>query len=443
MTTPHPEQHWFEETLARNNHVIAGSAPAWLEAIRTQARQSLQQLPIPNRKQEAWRYSRPSKLYEHNYYTQAVPVTALEEDDIEAWVYPTPDSYHLVFANGHFVPALSHPELQQKTIRMGSLREALTTDAVKIAKWFAQSAWDTPDVFTALNRALLHDGLFLYIPHDTMLAKPIEVVYLNFSVEQPVLAQTHSLVVLEKGAQATLIEHFVSTGDSDYFANGMSEILLGDKAILDHYRLQDDSRNAHHLSRVGVQQDTASDYRGINIATGGAWSRADVHVRFTGPQANCEIEGVYTVGDAQYSDVHLDVQHGQPGCRSRENFRGLIYGKGQAVFDGRILVDKDAQKSDALLTNKNLLLSEDAEVNTKPQLEIYANDVKCGHGTTVGKIDPDQIYYLRSRGINELTAQRMLCLGFAEEILSHIEDETLHAYLAARISAQFANLEKV
>ncbi len=438
MNSQLERQVWFEETVALNDKAIIDSGFPWLEAMRTEAKESIRQLPIPNRKQEAWRYSRPEKLYEHAYFTPINPVTALDEDDIVSWVYPESESYHLVFANGFFVPGLSTLNLDKGKLHIGSLREALVTDPAAIANWFAQSQWHKSDIFTALNFALMNDGLYIYLPQDTRLDKPIEVAYLSFNLEQPVSAQLRSLLVLDAGAQASLIEHFISTGNSDYFASHVGELFLGQNAVLNHYRLQNESHQAHHLSRVSVRQHTASEYRSVNIAVGGAWSRADIQVRFTGPQATCDIEGVYTAGDEQYSDFHLDIQHDQPACRSRENFRGIIYGKGQAVFDGRILVAKDAQKTDALLTNKNLLLSEDAEVDTKPQLEIYADDVKCGHGTTVGRLDPDQIYYLRSRGITESVAQRMLSLGFAEQILEHTEDEQLHAAMARLISSQFA-----
>ncbi len=189
------------------------------------------------------------------------------------------------------------------------------------------------------------------------------------------------------------------------------------------------------------RQDTASEYRGINVSTGGAWSRTDINARFDGEHASCELDGLYTVGKQQYTDYHLDVQHSLPHCRSREDFKGIVYGKGRAVFDGNILVEKDAQKTDAQLSNKNLLLSENAEVDTKPQLVIHADDVKCSHGTTVGRLDPNQLFYLRSRGIDEHEARKMICLGFAEQVLSHVEDAAVHDFLHAQIAAIFNQRE--
>ncbi|MEJ2399566.1 MAG: SufD family Fe-S cluster assembly protein [Gammaproteobacteria bacterium] len=177
------------------------------------------------------------------------------------------------------------------------------------------------------------------------------------------------------------------------------------------------------------------------MASGGGWNRTDVNVDFAGTQANCELQGLYTAGSGQYTDIHLDVQHSLPACRSRENYRGIVHGKGRAVFDGRIVVAKDAQGSDASLSNRNLLLSENAEIDTKPQLEIYADDVKCAHGTTVGRLDPQQVFYLRSRGIPEPEARRMLCMGFAEQILATVEDERLHKFMLKEVTDKLQQQE--
>jgi Fe-S cluster assembly protein SufD len=263
--------------------------------------------------------------------------------------------------------------------------------------------------------------------------KPIEVVYLNFAVEHATLSQPRSLVILGDNARATLVERYTSTGSSEYLFNGVSEVQLGAHANLQHYRLQQESKSAVHLSHVDISQDTGSAYHAINIATGAAWSRSEIAARFTGEHALCDVNGVYTVIDKQYTDFHLDIHHNLPNCQSRENFRGIVFGAGRAVFDGKILVEKHAQKTDAHLSNKNLLLTENAEIDTKPQLEIYADDVKCSHGTTIGKIDPNQLFYLYSRGIEKHVAYNMLCLGFAAQILEQVADEQVHTYIQGQL----------
>lgn len=435
MNTEQTGRQWFEELLAQNRQALGETDQDSLNETRRQARARLEQLPLPNRKQEPWHYTDLSSLYAQSYRSQVQPVTALEPDDIERWIYQTDDSFRLVFANGQCVPTLSNIERLPKTIKLGSLRAAVSTDPGLVSRWLSQQHEQEADVFTALNRALLNDGLFVHVAADVNVERPIEVVHLNLNFEQPVLAQPHSLILLEQGANLKLVERFISIGDSAYFFNAVSQVSLGEQASLQHYCLQQESAKAHHRNRTVVYQNANSDYRAMHVATGAAWSRTDIEVQFGGPHANCELQGVYSTGAQQYTDFHLDVHHAQPGCRSREDFRGIVHGQGRAVFDGRIVVDKGAQGSDAVLSNKNLLLSEDAEVDTKPQLEIYADDVKCGHGTTVGRIDPQQLFYLRSRGIPEADARRMLCLGFAEHILAGMGDERLHDFMLEDISA--------
>jgi Fe-S cluster assembly protein SufD len=284
-------------------------------------------------------------------------------------------------------------------------------------------------VFTTLNAANIDDGLFVHIPKNVALDKPIEVLHLNYTANSERLILPRHLVVVESGAQATLIERIASRGNAAYFANSVSEIFVGDNARLSHYRIQNESCQAHHLSRVNLLQGANSTYKAAHFALSANWSRCDINARFSGKGAHCDLSGLYTVNNKQLADFHLNVIHNHPHCSSRENFRGIIAGNGRAVFDGRIVVDPHAQKTDAQLSNKNLLLSRDAEVDTKPQLEIYADDVKCSHGTTVGQIDPRQVFYLRSRGIDEATAKKMLCLGFAGEILADIELEEVRSYI--------------
>lgn len=429
---------WVNDIIAQNKQAAPGAGPVFLNEMREHARRSLGRLALPNRKQEAWRYSNPDDLFSQSYRYQDAPFTALDEGDIEEWIYPAGESHRLVFANGRFVPALSAIHALPDNVRLGSLQAMLVAEPAMIAKWLEQPAWYNTDVFNELNRALLNDGLFIHVPEHAVVDKPIEVVYLNLGLEEQALCQPRSLVILEAGARAELVERFTSTGDSPYFFNGMTDVFLGEHAGLRHYRLQNESAQARHLSRVALQQDAASEYSGINIAAGGAWSRTDIHSRFNGSHATCELDGLYVVAERQYMDFHLDVRHSLPGCRSRENFRGIVYGKGRAVFDGRILVEKNAQKTDARLSNKNLLLSHDAEVDTKPQLEIYADDVKCSHGATVGRIDPNQLFYLRSRGIAGHTARKMLCLGFAEQILARVDEKAVHDFIHSQLSEIFA-----
>ncbi|MCG6939133.1 MAG: Fe-S cluster assembly protein SufD [Gammaproteobacteria bacterium] len=431
------QRQWFDDIVARNASLIPDSLP-WLNKTRSDARHAISECILPHRKLEAWRYSDLGKLFKQRYRYDGYSTWSLKGIDIDNWIYSEAESHRLVFVNGRFIDDMSIIHELPGTIKIGSLQHMLSSEPGLVSRWLQQKAQEVTDVFTELNLALINDGVFIHVPAHEVVDRPIEIVYLNTSHAQNTLSQPHSLVILEAGARARVVERFVGADASTYFFNGVTRIWLGASANLQHYRLQNESSNAYHLGRVVLRQHTASEYSGFSIATGGVWSRTDISARFAGQHAVCNLDGLYTVGEQQYTDFHLDVVHALPHCTSRENFKGIVYGKGRAVFDGRILVEKDAQKTDAQLTNKNLLLTQNAEVDTKPQLEINADDVKCSHGTTVGKLDPNQLFYLRSRGIDEQEARKMICLGFADQALAQVSDERARDFIRQQIAGIFS-----
>lgn len=426
------QREWAQQLVTASADAVDAAQPDWMAAARAAAVQALATLPLLDRKQEAWRYTRIDALLEQ-HFLPADAAPAVPAEALNGCLLPAFDAWRLVFANGRFMPWMSDLHDLPAGVQLRSLREALTTDAGPLARWFGQMSRHEGHVFTALNTALANDGVYLNIENGVELERPIEVIYFNQCADTPLLLQPRSLVVLGSAARATLVERFISPDQSLYFHNNLSEIVLGAGAALGHYRLQDESRSAFHLGSLYLSQQQQSRYQGTTLAFGGRWARTEYNTTFSEAGAECVLNGLYTVGDRQLNDFHLDVRHTVPGCTSREQFKGVLYGKGRAVFDGRILVEKQAQHSDAVLTNDNLVLSRDAEVDTKPQLEIHADDVKCSHGTTVGQIDPQQLYYLRSRGIDADTARRMLCLGFAGEVLDTIDVQVLRELAAGRL----------
>jgi Fe-S cluster assembly protein SufD len=318
-------------------------------------------------------------------------------------------------------------------VRAGSLRGIIEADPDALEGRLNRVAGKGAHLFSALNTAAMEDGFVLLLSEGQVLERPVELIHLSVGMEEPRVAQPRHLVALEQGARARMIERYVSLGESLYCTNSVAEIDLAPGAVLDHSRIQLESPNAFHITGLYLQQAAGSVYQGVNLGLGGSWSRTDLVVDFSDRHAQCDLKGLYLAGDRQLMDYHLDVRHGVPECTSRERFKGILYGKGRAVFDGRIRVDVDAQKSDAQLSNKNLLLSRSAEVDTKPQLEIYADDVKCSHGTTVGQIEPEMLFYLRSRGISAPLARRMLCLGFAGEIIDALEAGPLRDHVTEQV----------
>ncbi len=397
----------------------------WLDQRRDEAAARLDRLSWPSRKDEGWRYTSLEPLRDPQFAPAAQPLSALLPEDIESLLLANGRVPDLVFANGRFAPALSNPRALPDGVWMGSLARALREKPEALKDHLARAGDPVDSLFAALNTALIEDGAALLVAEGTVIEAPIEVLYLSLEVEQPVIAQPRNLIVLQAGAQATLIERYASFGPSLYFNNLVTEVVLGQGAVLVHERLQEESRNAFHLAGLSARLDAHSRYHCVTAALGSAWSRTSLQLRFAGEGAESRLDGLYFAGDGKLVDHHLDVEHAVPGCSSEETFRGILDGRGVAVFDGRVLVAQDAQQTSAHLHNANLMLSRNAEVDTKPQLEIYADDVQCSHGTTVGQLEPEAMFYLRSRGISEPEARKMLCVGFAQEILERFSHAPL------------------
>lgn len=422
---------WLLGSSAR----LGWSDPAWLARLRDQARERLRREAVPGPRQEGWRYTGLRALLEKRFRPAAEPPDPTAAGQLAPHLVPGLDAWRAVLVNGSFVPALSRLDGLPPGVEAASLQQLLRDRPEWVEQRLNSVAGSGAHVFAALNTAGLHDGFVLHLSENTRLERPLELIHLSLGAGEPRLIQPRHLVRLESGARATLIERYLSPDTQLYCSNNLLEIDLAQSAGLAHYRLQEESPAAFHLSGLYLRQSAGSRYRGSNLALGAAWSRTDIRVAFEAPGAECEIDGLYLAGDGQLVDFHLDVEHGVPGCSSRQLVKGLLTGRGRAVVDGLIHVSEQAQKTDAHLRNANLLLSRQAEVDTKPQLEIHADDVKCSHGASVGQLDPDALFYLRSRGLAESEARRMLCVGFAGEIIERCDLPELRDYMASRVGA--------
>ena len=423
-------EHWLDG----DPDTASGGEPPWLETQRRDAIERVRRQGIPTSREEGWRYTSLKALAGQRFARRDRTAIGVSSRDIEPVLVPGLDAHRVVLVNGIFMPSLSVLDGLPDGVRVGSLREMLDSTPDILAGRLNRLAGAGGRLFSALNTAAMDDGFVLMLDRAVEVACPIEIVHLALGGDEPRLAQPRHLVVLEDGARATLIERYLSIGEPLYCTNSVLELTLERNAVLEHHRVQTESPNAFHLTGLYLSQAQSSHYVGHTLGLGAAWSRTDLMVRFAGQHAECDLKGLYLAGDRQLVDFHLDVDHQVPRCASREAFKGIVYGKGRAVFDGRIHVARDAQQTDAQLSNKNLLLSRAAEVDTKPQLEIFADDVKCSHGTTVGEIDPQAIFYLSSRGIPEAKARRMLCLGFAHEIIDGLRPKPLREYVAKEVS---------
>jgi len=395
----------------------AGEAPAWLSATRSDGLSLLEHASIPTRKSESWRYAGAQRLFQRQYTPVSNAASLPHPDGLETLFFAGPEACRVVIADGRLAPSLCSLDTLPAGVHVSGLMASGTHPSMPAQASPGRLLAPGRNVFTAMNAAGLNDGLLLRIEDGVVLDRPIEVLHLSTGGEEPQLLQPRNLIHVGRDAVVTLVEHYLGGEDGAYFCNAVSEFDLAQGARLTHLQHQDQSKAAMHLCTEGIRLAEDSEYIGTRFALGGSWARNEIDVHFTGPGAKVDLGGLFTIGADQFNDIHVDIAHAVPHCHSETRFKGLLHGAGRGVLDGRILVDRDAQGSEAHLHNANLMLVRDAEIDTRPTLEIYTDDVQCSHGATVGQLDPAHIYYLRSRGIDRASAERLLSLGFARETL--------------------------
>ena len=420
----------------------AAGSPAWLRDLRGQAIARFAELGFPSTKQEEWRFTSVAPIAEttfalsHGRDAPGVTASALAP----YWI-AGPGAIRLVFVNGTFAPALSAAAELPRGVRAGSLRAALASDAELAQRHLARHADYQTSPFAALNTAFLSDGAFVYVPAGVELERPIEVVFAAATdgESEALVSHPRSLVIVARGARATVLESYVALQGGVYWNNAVTEIALAEGARLEHYRVQRESREAYQVATTHATQDRDTVLRLHPVALGAALARHDLRTELAGTGGELILNGLYLLRGRQHADHHTVIDHAQPHCASHEYFNGLLGEQAHGVFNGRIIVRPGAQRTDSKQTNNNLLLSADARADSQPQLEIYADDVKCTHGSTVGPLDETALYYLRSRGLAAETAAGMLTYGFAAEILGRMEHAAVRDELDRVIRGRLAD----
>ncbi len=417
---------------------LAASAPetSGLMEKRQRALGRLTEVGVPDRRQEAWRYTGIEGLLKADFRPLGEVTPPPARARVEALCLDADVAGRAVFVDGVFRAEYSH--LQDTAVEVTPLRAALAAGDRAALEAIGSLSGAGAHLFEALNLATLLDGALIKIGDGHHEARPFELLHLTTSGADRHSVNIRHLLQLGREAKMQLVERYQSLDDSLCFTNQVMEILLGDGAYLRHERVQMEGARGYHLGEIHLQPGGGSHYRACLAAIGAAWSRTGLHLRFAEEGAGCEIDGLYLAGDGQLTDHHLDIDHAVSACNSRATFKGLLSGQGRAVFDGRVAVQPGAQKTDAHLGNANLMLSRMAEVDTKPQLEIYADDVQCSHGTTVGQLDEEALFYLRSRGLDAAEARRMLSLAFAGEILERFPTAALREVLTQDVAGRLA-----
>ena len=398
--------------------------PGWVREARTKARVEFEELGFPTQRDEDWKY------------TSVAPIADTRFDDapanghpsaaqLDSLLYPGWSAHQAVFVNGRFAPELSRLEELQNGIRVGSLATVLDSAADSLEPHLVRLASPRRGAFTALNTAFLRDGAFVEVPAGMVADRPIHLVFVATPDGDPFVAHPRNLILLGKGSEARVVETYVSAGDGVYWTNVVTEAVVGENATLDRIKIQREGPEAFHIATTEVALQRSSTLRSHSISLGGSLVRNNLNAVLTAEGGDCSLNGLYVGSATQHVDNHTLVDHAQPHCTSREFYKGVLTDRARGVFNGRVIVRVDAQKTDARQTNKNLLLSSEALVNTKPQLEILADDVKCAHGATIGQLDGDAIFYLQTRGIDRKTARSLLIQAFASELVDRIPDEPI------------------
>jgi Fe-S cluster assembly protein SufD len=408
---------------------LSVGAPSWLVTLRRNAFDRFAALGFPTTHDEDWKYTNvgtiAKTLFEPGQLAAAKPER-----------FPLTDmgcATRLVFVNGHFSRDLSSEGHPQCGVRVHSLKQLVLDGSQILESHFARSARFDNQAFVALNTALAEDGAVVEVDRDAVPGEPIHLLFLSVPNGRPTVSYPRILIVAGRGSQASVIETYVGVGGSACFTNAVTEIVLGDGAVFDHYRIQRESGQAFHVATVQAVQGRHSVLSSHNVALGAALARNDVNSVLDAEGAECVLNGLFFAAGARHVDNHTLLDHAKPHCQSRELYKGILAGRGVGVFNGKILVRKDAQKTNAIQSSRNLLLSAEAVVNTKPQLEIFADDVRCTHGATVGQIDREALFYMQSRGIPAGVARQLLIHAFAGEVLDHMKWQPAREKLAAEL----------
>ena len=403
--------------------------PAWLVNLRGRAGERFEELDFPTTRVEAWKYTSVAPILKTPFRQLLdLELGGLTAEAIAPFTFAESRRSQLVFVNGLFARELSNLSGLPAGVTVSNLAEVPAELGKTVGNHLGVYADYRDQVFTALNTANLGDGAFVHIGKGKAVETPIHLLFVSTSAEATV-SHPRVLIVAEEGSVATVIESYVSPSEDVYFTNAVTEVFAAEGAVLDHYRLQEESERAFHIATTEVHQQRKSNYTSYAISLGGRLARHNLNVAVSDENIETTIDGLYVVTGDQHTDNHTVIDHQKPHSNSHQLYKGILDGRGRAVFNGKVFVRKGALLTDAQQLNKNLLLSSQAHVDTKPQLEIFADDVKCSHGATVGQLEDEELFYLASRGLSADKARALLTYGFAEDVISKIKLKSVREQL--------------
>ena len=410
----------------------AAVQPRWLQSLRQDAFARFSETGFPTTHDEDWRFTNVSAVSSTPFELAGPEIVSKEQLELFG---ASQFECCLVFVNGLFSQELSTMPALPKGVTVTSLAAQLENNSASLESHLGRNLNTQRDAFAALNTSLIEDGVYVHVPRGVVVETPIYVLYVTVPGAMPAMNHPRNLIVAEENSQVTVVEDYVFLGEGITFSNAATELVAGDNAHVSHYMVVREGEQAYNFSTLRIHQGRHANVATHSLLLSGALVRNNVHPVLAGEGSECLINGLFMANGRQHMDNYMLVEHASPHCDSRQFYNGILNGQSHGVFHGRIIVHKDAQKTDAKQTNRNLLLSDDAQIDTKPQLEIYADDVKCTHGATIGQFDDNALFYLRSRGLAEAAARHVLLLAFANECLDRMNSPQLRDHLEKLVVA--------
>jgi Fe-S cluster assembly protein SufD len=407
----------YLESFTEFQKRAAGRDLPWLQNLRESAFARFCEVGFPTTHDEDWRFTNVSPIAKTSFeLSRDATVTKQEVKRLGVAGL----GCQLIFVNGQFSREFSAIGQLPAGVSVNSLAEEISANSNSVESHLGRYLDTHRDSFSALNTAFAEDGGYVHVRRGVVLTDPIYLLFISTANDKPLMSHPRNLIVIENEAQATIVEDYVSIGETAAFSNTATELIAGENAMVSHYMIEREHRQAFNISTLRIQQGRSANVSSHSVLLGGGLVRNNVHPVLAGEGGECLINGLFIGNGHQHLDNYMQVEHASPHCASRQFYNGILDDHAHGVFHGRIIVHKDAQKTDAKQTNRNLLLSDDSRIDTKPQLEIYADDVKCTHGATIGQIEENALFYLRSRGIDEISARKLLLLAFANECLDRM-----------------------
>jgi Fe-S cluster assembly protein SufD len=427
---------WYISNFGEFEKGLNGGKESTIHQKRKDALANLSRLEFPTIKDEEWKYTSIAPLLKYNFvpfYEKKI----ISKEFIKSLLFDEMEHSLIVFINGGYSAENSIILNLPDGVAVGSIADEIKKKNDVLLKHFGKYADYDNHIFTALSTAYTEDGAFIYVPEGKIVEEPIHIIFITDSGDEKILTQPRNLFVAERNSQVTIIEHYVGKENEIYFTNAVTEIIAEENAVVDHIKLQEESKKAFHIARMQVDQERSSNFSSHLISTGADLSRNDFNAKFNDEGGECTLNGLYMIDGTQLFDAHTLMDHAKPHCNSHEHYKGILDDKSRGVFNGKIIVRQDAQKTNAFQENNSILLSDEALVNTKPQLEIFADDVKCSHGATIGQMDDDAKFYLKSRGIGEEASKGILLHAFASDVITSIKIESVRNYIEKIITQKF------